>query len=54
MLLHRVGLVPVGESSVVVAASAPHRDEAFDAARYGIDTLKATMPDLEAGVLGRR
>jgi molybdopterin synthase catalytic subunit len=44
VLLHRVGLVPVGESSVVVAASAPHRGEAFDAARYGIDTLKATIP----------
>ena len=43
-LLHRVGLVPVGESSVVVVASAPHRGEAFDAARYGIDTLKATIP----------
>ena len=36
--------MPVGESSVVVAASAPHRGEAFDAARYGIDTLKATIP----------
>jgi molybdopterin synthase catalytic subunit len=44
VLLHRVGLVPVGESSVVVVASAPHRGEAFDAARYGIDTLKATIP----------
>jgi molybdopterin synthase catalytic subunit len=44
VLLHRVGLVPVGESSVVVVASAPHRDEAFRAARYGIDTLKATIP----------
>ena len=44
VLLHRVGLVPVGESSVVVAASAPHRGEAFEAARYGIDTLKATIP----------
>jgi molybdopterin synthase catalytic subunit len=29
---------------VVVAASAPHRDEAFDAARFCIDTLKATAP----------
>jgi molybdopterin synthase catalytic subunit len=44
VLLHRVGIVPVGDSSVVVAASAPHRGEAFDAARYGIDTLKATIP----------
>ena len=44
MLLHRVGVVPVGESSVVVVASAPHREEAFAAARFGIDTLKATVP----------
>jgi molybdopterin synthase catalytic subunit len=44
VLLHRVGVVPIGESAVVVAASAPHRDEAFAAARYGIDTLKATVP----------
>lgn len=43
-LLHRVGVVPVGESSVVVAASSPHRPAAFEAARYGIDTLKATVP----------
>lgn len=43
-VLHRVGAVPVGESSVVVAVSAPHRDTAFEAARFGIDTLKATVP----------
>jgi molybdopterin synthase catalytic subunit len=44
VLLHRVGVVPVGESSVVVAVSAPHRDEAFAAARFGIDAVKATVP----------
>lgn len=44
VLLHRVGLVPVGESSVVVVASSPHRPEAFAAARFGIDTLKASVP----------
>ena len=43
-LLHRTGPLEVGESSVVVAASAPHRGEAFDAARFLIDTLKATVP----------
>jgi molybdopterin synthase catalytic subunit len=43
-LLHRVGPVPIGESAVVVVASAPHRDAAFAAARFGIDTLKATVP----------
>lgn len=43
-LLHRVGALEVGEPAVVVAASAPHRGEAFDAARWCIDTLKATVP----------
>lgn len=44
VLLHRTGPLAVCESSVVVAASAPHRGEAFDAARFLIDTLKATVP----------
>jgi molybdopterin synthase catalytic subunit len=43
-LLHRTGEVPVGEASVCVVASAPHRDAAFEAARFGIDTIKATVP----------
>ena len=43
-LLHRVGTLGVGEVSVVVAASAPHRAEAFDAARYAIDAVKSTVP----------
>jgi molybdopterin synthase catalytic subunit len=44
VLLHRIGRLEVGDVSVVVAASAPHRAEAFDAARYCIDTLKRTVP----------
>ena len=43
-LLHRVGCLTVGETSVVVVVSAPHRPEAFDAARFCIDTLKSTVP----------
>lgn len=43
-LAHRVGRLAVGESSVVVAVSAPHRPEAFAAARFGIDALKETVP----------
>jgi molybdopterin synthase catalytic subunit len=43
-LLHRVGVVPIGESSVVVAVSSAHRPAAFEAARFGIDSLKATAP----------
>ena len=44
VLLHRTGDLGVGESSVVVVASSPHRDTAFEAARFCIDTLKATVP----------
>ena len=44
VLLHRVGRLAVGDTSVVVVASAPHRPEAFAAARYCIDTLKETVP----------
>jgi molybdopterin synthase catalytic subunit len=43
-VLHRVGTLAVGETSVLIAASAPHRGEAFDAARFCIDTLKTTVP----------
>jgi molybdopterin synthase catalytic subunit len=43
-MVHRVGVVPVGDASVAVAVSAAHREEAFAACRYGIDTLKATVP----------
>lgn len=43
-LLHRVGEVPIGEVAVVVAVSAPHRDEAFAAARFGIDAVKGSVP----------
>jgi molybdopterin synthase catalytic subunit len=44
VLWHRVGELGLGESSVVVAVSAPHRAEAFEAARFGIDALKASAP----------
>ena len=41
---HRIGRVPLGEPSVLVAASAPHRGEAFAGAREIIDAIKATAP----------
>ena len=44
VLLHRVGRLEVGEVAVVVAASTPHRAEAFAAAQFCIDTLKHTVP----------
>jgi molybdopterin synthase catalytic subunit len=39
-LLHRSGRVPLGQPSVLIAVSTPHRDEAFTACRFMIDTLK--------------
>lgn len=43
-LLHRCGVLGVGEAAVVVAVASAHRGEAFAAARFCIDTLKATAP----------
>lgn len=43
-LLHRTGALAIGDSAVVVAVSAPHRAEAFDGARFCIDTLKESAP----------
>lgn len=44
VIWHRIGTLAVGESSIVVAASSAHRHEAFQAARYCIDTVKTTVP----------
>ncbi|MDQ2724429.1 MAG: molybdenum cofactor biosynthesis protein MoaE, partial [Actinomycetota bacterium] len=44
VLRHRVGVLSIEDTTVVVAVSAPHRDEAFVAARWCIDTLKSTIP----------
>jgi molybdopterin synthase catalytic subunit len=43
-ILHRLGDLAIGEASVVVACSAPHRAEAFDACRHGIERLKEDVP----------
>jgi molybdopterin synthase catalytic subunit len=43
-LLHRVGDLEVGETSVLVCCSAPHRAEAFEAARHGIERIKQDVP----------
>ncbi len=42
--VHRTGTLEIGESAVMVAVSAGHRTEAFPAARYVIDELKARAP----------
>ena len=44
VIWHRLGPVAVGEASVVIAVSCPHRADAFAACRYVIDTLKEAVP----------
>ncbi len=44
LLHHRTGVLEVGEVPVVIAVAAAHRDAAFEACRYIIDTLKQTVP----------
>ena len=43
-IVHRLGRLEIGETSVLIAISSPHRRAAFDACRYAIDTLKRTVP----------
>lgn len=43
-MVHRLGHLEIGETSVFIAVSAPHRAAAFDACRFAIDTLKRTVP----------
>ena len=44
ILIHRLGHLEVGEISVAVAVSCPHRGQAFEACRYAIDRLKEVVP----------
>lgn len=44
VLWHRTGALSISDVAVVVAVSSPHRDAAFDAARWAIDEVKATAP----------
>lgn len=43
-IVHRVGPVPIGEASVVIAVSAAHRHAAFEACHFAIDRLKEAVP----------
>lgn len=43
-VVHRLGRLDIGETSVFIAVSAPHRAAAFDACQFAIDTLKRTVP----------
>jgi molybdopterin synthase catalytic subunit len=44
LLVHRVGMLEVGEASVAVVVAAPHRGEAYEASRYAIEALKRRVP----------
>lgn len=44
VIVHRLGRLEIGEASIGIALSLPHRVEAFDALRYAIDTFKETVP----------
>ena len=44
LIHHRTGVLQIGEIPVIIAVAAAHRDAAFDACRYIIDTLKQTVP----------
>ncbi len=44
VILHRTGVLPIGEASVGIGVATPHRKEAFVACQYAIDRLKETVP----------
>jgi molybdopterin synthase catalytic subunit len=44
MLVHRLGRLAIGETSVLIVVASAHRAQAFDACRWLIDTLKKTVP----------
>ncbi|MBI4614899.1 MAG: molybdenum cofactor biosynthesis protein MoaE [Planctomycetes bacterium] len=43
-IVHRLGRLEIGETSVLVAAAAPHRAQAFEAARHAIERIKVDVP----------
>src|SRR5262249_39931965 len=43
-IVHRIGVVPIGDASVVIAVSAAHRRAAFEACHFAIDLLKEVVP----------
>lgn len=44
VLIHRLGHMEIGETSIIIVVASPHRAEAFEACRYIIDTVKNTVP----------
>lgn len=51
-LYHRLGIVPIKESSVVIAISSPHRQESLEAVQFAIDELKRTVPIWKKEIYG--
>ncbi len=51
-LVHRIGVLEVGEVAVVTAVSATHRKEAFEACRYAIDRIKSIVPIWKKEIAG--
>ena len=51
-MVHRVGSVPVGQSSIAIVCSAPHRKEALEAVHFAIDRVKALVPIWKKEVYG--
>jgi molybdopterin synthase catalytic subunit len=43
-IVHRVGLVPIGDAAVIIVTAAPHRSEAYDANRFAIEAIKERLP----------
>jgi len=43
-IMHRIGRLDIGESSIVIAVAAPHRHAAFEACAYAMDRVKAEVP----------
>lgn len=43
-VVHRVGVVPIGEAAVAIVTAAPHRSEAYDASRFVIEAIKERLP----------
>lgn len=43
-VIHRVGRLEIGDTAIVIAVGSPHRQEAFEACKYAIDTIKETVP----------
>lgn len=43
-MMHRIGRLEIGESSIVIAVAAPHRHAAFEACAYAMDRVKAAVP----------